>query len=168
MEATKVDFSARLSAAIQEIMVQEGDRVKKDEVVVVLACEDFKITARLAQQNYNRYLPLSTKGWESKETLDRYKTQLDDAETHVHWCTIQAPIDGKVLSRYHEPGEWMTPGTKILTLANIKDIWAYIYVPQPKIAKLEIGKKLKFILPDLNNLVSSNNCNTGKMYHEQI
>lgn len=59
-----------------------------------------------------------------------------------------APINGKVLSRYHEPGEWMNPGTNILTLANIHDIWAYIYVPQPLVAYLSYGMKLEGTLPE--------------------
>lgn len=61
------------------------------------------------------------------------------------------PLDGKVLTRYHEPGEWMQPGTKILTLANIQDIWAFIYVPQPEVAKLSYGMKLKGYIPELND-----------------
>ena len=45
----------------------------------------------------------------------------------------------------------MNPGTKILTLANIREIWAYIYVPQPLIARLSPGMKVKGYLPELNN-----------------
>jgi len=55
-----------------------------------------------------------------------------------------------VLSRYHEPGEWVNPGAKLLTMANIKDIWAYIYVPQPAVAKLRPGQKLTGFLPEMN------------------
>lgn len=87
----------------------------------------------------------------SPSVLERYKIQLDSANIKVGWCTLVAPIAGKVLNRYHEPGEWMTPGTKILTLANIRDIWAYIYVPQPQIAKLALGMKLKGYLSELDN-----------------
>jgi HlyD family secretion protein len=55
------------------------------------------------------------------------------------------------LSRYHEPGEWVDKSEKFLTLENIKDIWAYIYVPQTEIAHLKPGQKLKAILPEQNN-----------------
>lgn len=153
LEATKVDLSARLAAAINQITVQEGDRVQKNQVLITLACENFKIAARLAHQNYDRYNKLLEKGWTSPETVDQFKTTMEDADTKVNWCTISSPIEGKVLDRYHEPGEWMEPGTKILTLANIQDIWAYIYVPQPIIAKLSVGMKLKAMLPELNNQV---------------
>lgn len=151
LEATKVDLSARLAAAIGQLNVQEGDRVKKGETLVSLVCEDFKITAKLAHLEYERNLKLLQSNFASKEAVDQLKTQMDDADTKVNWCTMISPINGKVLSRYHEPGEWMTPGTKILTLANIQDIWAYIYVPEPLVAKLSLGMKLKGYIPELNN-----------------
>lgn len=43
------------------------------------------------------------------------------------------------------------PGTKLLTLANIKDIWAYIYVPQTLVNKLKPGMKLNAYLPEMND-----------------
>jgi len=151
LEATKVDLSARLPAAIHELTVDEGDRVNKGQVLITLACEDFKIDARLAQNDYDRNRQLLKNNFIAPSELDQYHTRMEDANTKVGWCTITSPIDGTVLSRYHEPGEWMTSGTKILTVANIRDIWAYIYVPQPLVAKLSVGMKLKGYLPELNN-----------------
>jgi len=153
LEVTKVDLSARLAAVIDTITVQEGDRVKKGEVLFTLGCEDFKNNAHLADVNYERNFKLLKPGYASPETIDELKTQKQDADTKVEWCRILSPIDGKILNRYHEPGEWMSPGTKILTVANIQDIWAYIYVPQPLIAKLSLRMKIKCILPELNNQV---------------
>lgn len=151
LEATKVDLSARLAAAVDQVRPQEGDRVKPGETLVTLACDDYKIAARLAHENYNRSLRLSRIGSVSAETMDQVRQQKDDADVRLAWCSIASPIEGKVLSRYHEPGEWVTPGTKILTLANVRDIWAYIYVPQPRVASLSPGMKLKGYLPELGN-----------------
>jgi HlyD family secretion protein len=151
LEATKVDLSARLAAAIDQVRVQEGDRVKQGETLITLACEDYKIAARLAHENYDRSHKLVKIGSVSAETMDQVRKQRDDADVRLAWCSIASPIEGKVLSRYHEPGEWAAPGTKIVTLANIRDIWAYIYVPQPVIAKLSPGMKLKGYLPELGN-----------------
>ena len=151
LEATKVDLSARLPAAIDTIRVEEGDRIKQGEVLIVLSCEDFKIASHLAKNNYERNLKLLNSGYASPETIDTLKTQMEDAETRVKWCTIASPITGKVLVRYHEPGEWMSPGEKILTIANVQDIYAYIYVPQPEVAKLSVGMTLKAKVSALNN-----------------
>lgn len=151
LEATKVDLSARLAAAIDEVRVREGDRVKQGDTLVVLGCEDYKISARLARENYARDVQLARIGSVSQQKLDQARHQKEDTETRLKWCTIASPIDGKVLSRYHEPGEWMLPGTRILTLANVRDIWAYIYVPQPLVAKLSPGMKLAGYLPELGD-----------------
>ena len=151
LEATKVDLSARLPAAIDQVRVQEGDRVTEGETVVVLACEDIKIEDRLAHQNYDRAVQLSKSSLVSQETMDQLRNRKDEADTRLQWCTIESPVNGKVLSRYHEPGEWMNPGTKILTVANVRDIWAFIYVPQPLVARLSPGMKVKGYLPELND-----------------
>lgn len=151
LEATKVDLSARLAAAIEEVRVQEGERVKEGEALVALACEDYKLAAKLARENYERNLRLSKIGSVSAEAMDQVRNQKETADVRLAWCTIESPIEGKVLSRYHEPGEWVSPGTKILTLANVRDIWAYIYVPQPLIARLSPGMTLTGYLPELGD-----------------
>jgi HlyD family secretion protein len=151
LEATNVDISARLPANIDEMRVREGDRVKKGDVLAVLSCEEYKIAARLARQTWVRDRKLARIGSVSQERLDAVRSQMEDTQTRLKWCTIASPIDGKVLSRYHEPGEWMAPGMKILTVANIRDIWAYIYVPQPMLAHLSPGMKLPGYLPELSD-----------------
>ena len=151
LEATKVDLSARISSAIQAVRVQEGDRVAENQELVVLACEEVKVASVLANENYRRTLGLYKAGTASQDTMDQVKNRKDDADVRLGWCRVQSPISGVVLSRYHEPGELMSVGTKLLTLADIRDIWAYLYVPQPAIAGLHAGMKLKGYLPELNN-----------------
>ena len=151
LEATKVDLSARISSAIESVKVQEGDRVTENQELVVLACEDVKIAAELANENYQRTLRLFRAGTATQEALDQVKNRKDDADVRLGWCSVRSPIRGTILSRYREPGEWVNPGTKLLTLANIQDIWTYVYVPQPEVSKLQIGMKLKGYLPELNS-----------------
>lgn len=149
LEATKVDLSARIASAIGTIYVQEGDKVTANQTLVELSCDDVKVAARLANETFERTSKLYKAGSASKQTMDEIGNHKEDLDVKLNWCTIQSPIQGTVLSRYHEPGEWVTPGTKILTLANIQDIWAYIYVPQPEIARLKPGMALVGLVPEL-------------------
>ncbi len=151
LEATKVDLSARISSAISSVSVQEGDRVEDNQELVSLACEDVKVASELANVNYRRTLGLFRADTASQETMDDVRNKKEDADVRLGWCSIKSPISGTVLSRYHEPGEWVNPGTRLLTLANIKDIWAYIYVPQPEVSSLQVGMALKGYLPELKN-----------------
>jgi HlyD family secretion protein len=151
LEATKVDLSAQVSSAIRAVNVQEGDHVRDDQEVVVLSCDDIKVAAELARVNYRRTAELLQARTASQSALDEAKDRKDDAEVRLGWCSVRTPISGTILNRYHEPGEWVSPGTKMLTMANIRDIWVYIYVPQPEVSKLQVGMKLKGYLPELNN-----------------
>jgi HlyD family secretion protein len=151
LEATKVDLSAQLASTIAQVRPEEGDRVSSGEQVVALSCDDTKVAADLARINFDRGTRLFKAGSMSKENWDQVRNRKEESDVQVSWCSIASPIDGTVLSRYHEPGEWVNPGTKLLTLANIKKIWAYIYVPQPEVSKLKPGMKLKGYLPELRN-----------------
>jgi HlyD family secretion protein len=151
LEATKVDLSARLASAITLVKVQEGDHVTENQELVTLVCDDTKVASDLANINFNRNKRLFDAGTVTQETLDQMRNRKEDADVRMSWCSIQSPISGTILSRYHEPGEWVVPGTKLLTLANIKNIWAYIYVPQPEVSRLKPGMKLPGYLPELNN-----------------
>jgi HlyD family secretion protein len=151
LEATKVDLSAQLQSSIAEVRPQEGDHVIAEQELIVLACEDYKVDALLAHHIFKRNQLMFARNAISQDTMDQIVNKRDEADVKLQWCAIKSPIYGTVLSRYHEPGEVISPGTKILTLANIRDIWAYIYVPQPEVAKLKVGMPLKAILPEMNN-----------------
>ncbi|MEI6790529.1 MAG: efflux RND transporter periplasmic adaptor subunit [Myxococcaceae bacterium] len=153
LEATKVDLSAQLPSTIFEVKVREGDHVTHGQELITLSCEDYKIALQLANQNYDRNNRLFKSGTVSEDTLEQFKNRKQETDLHLKWCSIASPINGTILSRYHEPGEWVSPGLKLLTLANIQDIWTYIYVPQPEVSKLKVGMKLIGRVPEIKDRI---------------
>jgi len=151
LEVIKTDIYARLSASINTVFVEEGDRITKGQKLVTFNCEDYKINEVLARRNYERNQKLVKGKFIAPSDFDVYKNQLDNAVTKVSWCSLSSPIDGKVLDKNHQNGEWMEPGLRILTLGDLGSIYAYIYVPQPVVHKIALGMKLKGRLPELKN-----------------
>lgn len=151
LEATKIDLSAQLPSTILEVKVREGDHVSAGQELVTLACEDIQVASKLANDNYLRNLKLNRVGTVSDDILDQFKNRKDELDVKLKWCSIVSPTSATVLSRYHEPGEWTSPGMKLLTLANLRKIWTYIYVPQEEVAHLKVGMKLKGIVPEIQN-----------------
>lgn len=149
LEVYKTDIYARLSAAINTIMVEEGDRVTVGQKLVTFDCEDYKINEVLARRNYERNKQLVKGKFIAPSDFDVYKNQLDNAVTKVTWCQLASPINGKVLDKNHQNGEWMEPGLRILTLGDLSTLYAYIYVPQPIVHKIALGMKLTGRLPEL-------------------
>ncbi len=149
IEATEIDISPRLSSVISELDVKEGDDVSAGQVMIKLDGEDQKLAEALAQKDFDRTEKLFKDGAASQESYDNAKYKRDDTALRLGWCTIKSPVKGRVLAKYHEAGEWVTPGVKLLTVADLSEMWAYFYVPQTAVAKLSVGTEVAGYLPEL-------------------
>lgn len=54
--------------------------------------------------------------------------------------TVFAPMDGVVLTRNVEPGEFVQPGAVTLTLANLDDLTITVYVPEDRYGNISLGQ----------------------------
>ena len=148
VEATEVTLSSRLASVIKTVQVQEGAAVQAGQDLVELGCEDIKLEADMARKDFDRAQRLLGQGSVSREEYDRLLSRRDAAALRQSWCRIQAPIAGRVLSRYHEPSEWVGPGTPLLTLADLSSVYVHIYADQPELAKLSLGENVDAGLPE--------------------
>ncbi|MFM6928183.1 MAG: efflux RND transporter periplasmic adaptor subunit [Bdellovibrio sp.] len=151
VEVTKVDIPARVQSVIATLAAKEGDWVKKGQVVVVLSCEDLKIGNDLAQSNYHRSRALYSSGNISAEAYDQVRAKKADLELRTRWCEVSSPLSGIVLTKYFEEGEMVNPGAKLLTVANLADVYAYFFLPHDEIAALKTGQKIEATLPELKD-----------------
>ena len=149
IEATEVDVSSRLFSMIAEMKAQEGDSVSEGEVLARLDCSDIRLSADVAEKDFSRASSLFSEGSMAKEAYDRLKYKRDDAVLKLDWCAIKSPLKGRVLYRYREPGEVVSPGTRLLTLADLGRLWAYVYVPHDLVVKLSVGMKVEGTLAEM-------------------
>ncbi len=149
VEATEVDIPAQVSSTIASLAVAEGQAVTLGQLLVTLDGSDYKLTQTQATDDYNRGVMLFRSGSMPKETFDHLQAQKQLADLRVQWCSITSPLSGTVLTKYHEPGEWVNPGTKVFTLADLSQVWCLIYIPEPMLVRVSYNEKLKAILPEL-------------------
>ncbi len=110
----------------------------------------------VAQQRYDaaytRLLSLQT-GEQSpavisaKNSLDQAQTAVTQAQANLDLLDKQiakldvfASIDGVILTRNVEPGEFVQPGSVALTLANLTDLTITVYVPEDRYGKISLGQ----------------------------
>jgi HlyD family secretion protein len=153
LEAEEVDISPGVVSEIQSVEVNEGDKVHAGQLLVKLACEEVRIAASNVENDFARAQRLYESGSMPKAAYDKIKFQHADSTLKLSWCDITAPSDGTVLSVYHRKGEWTRPGMNLLTLANIKDIYTFIYVEKSKLVKLRPGLELEGGLPEMKGKV---------------
>ncbi|MEW6517163.1 MAG: efflux RND transporter periplasmic adaptor subunit [candidate division FCPU426 bacterium] len=149
IEATEIILSSRVASVLATAEVKEGEEVKAGQTLLVFSGEDLKLAAALAEKEYQRGRRLLSNGTLTQAVLDQLQFKRDQAALMVDWCTVKAPQAGTILHTYREPGELVAPGMQLLTLGDLSEVWAYIYVEQPMLSDLSLGQAVKGILPEM-------------------
>lgn len=61
-------------------------------------------------------------------------------DTQMTKLTVYAPMDGVILTRNVEPGEFVQPGAVALTMANLNELTITVYVPEPRLNEISLGQ----------------------------
>lgn len=149
LEATRVIVPSRIASQIRSFDIQEGERLKKGQVLAELDDADLLIALKNAKSKYDRQVTLLKRGICPPSEVETLEAQKNEIELKIQWCSVRATCDGVVLSKYKEEGEWVSPGTGLLAMADLKKIWAFFYVEQPQIAHLSLGQTVQGIVPEL-------------------
>lgn len=64
------------------------------------------------------------------------------AETQLENTRLVSPLTGMVLSHNIEPGEYVSPGTPIVTVADLAHVWVRAYVSQTDLGRIRLGEKV--------------------------
>lgn len=78
--------------------------------------------------------------------LKPLKAQLELIEDRLLKCMIKSPIDGTVLIKYVENGEFAAAGKPIFKVSNIDDIYLRAYVSGSQLAEVVIGRDVKVLI----------------------
>ena len=175
IEAPEVNLTSRIAGRIQRLDLLEGDHVGRGQVVCQI--EDVDIRNQLAQANgqladaegdlhdaertmarYSRLFAaqvISAKDRDDAVThIDRSRGAVAAARASVRYyadqladTTIRSPITGIVVSKNLEVGEWVTPGTAILTIDDLSTIWARVDVEETDLASIKVGGPGQVTIP---------------------
>jgi multidrug resistance efflux pump len=148
IEAVEVDVSSRMPDIISKINVDEGSVVKKDQILAVLENKESNLAYEISLKEFKRAEQLLKTSAGSQENYDLKKNRYQQALIKKEWGEIKSPIDGKVLYKYYEAGEFVPAGRKILTIADLKKVNAWIYIEHDKLAELSIGQEVIGYLPE--------------------
>lgn len=149
IETTKVTLSSKVASDILKFSLEEGDEVKAGDVVVQINDDKFRIAAKQLDNSYGRSCKLKKDGYIPDEQHDVTVMHKDTNDLYIKWCRIETPISGTVVTKFKEEGEYVSPGMNIISIANLKDVWAYFYVEHGVIHKLKVGDCIKCYLPEL-------------------
>ncbi len=155
--AKRSELSFKVSGPLEELPIDEGQVVKKGDLIAQIQKRDFETAiteARAreleAEQQYNRYKELYSKRQVSKADFDRYRAsrdvaraQLEDAQNALKDTTLIAPFDGVIARRYVENFQKVTAKEPIVFLQLIDQIEILIDVPELMMAQMRERKNVE-------------------------
>ncbi len=77
--------------------------------------------------------------------IDLARRNVGLADSQLAECTLAAPMNGVVLSRVREPGELALPGSSILKLGRLDEVYTWIYVPNEEVGRVHLGDKVELV-----------------------
>lgn len=77
---------------------------------------------------------------QARARLDSAQQSLALAQTQLGFATVTAPLAGLVLSKNIEPGEYVAPGTPVVTVGDIAHPWLRAYISETDLGRVKVGQ----------------------------
>jgi RND family efflux transporter MFP subunit len=156
--------TVRLSSGVQEIVAeikaQEGDHVKKDQVLARLHDEKERAELERAEQIVNKRefdakaaaalvadkITSREKALEAEIELKLAKVDVEIAQRKIDEKTIKSPMDGIVVRKLKEEGESVDRVEPMFEIVNIGQVYLQFYLERRIASNLTPGKEIEFWL----------------------
>jgi membrane fusion protein, multidrug efflux system len=176
-------ISSRIIARITRIHVRAGDSVTEGQLLLELERSDLEsrasqaservhaVAARLteARLSLERAQNLHAQGLVARAVLDEARASHDsltaelanaqraaeEAEVAISYTRIRAPIDGRVIDRFAEPGDTASPGERLLSLYNPLSLRIEAAVRETLALPLRLGQEIPVEIPTLERRLMS-------------
>jgi membrane fusion protein (multidrug efflux system) len=165
------EVSAEVSGRAVEVSVEEGHRVRKEEVLVRIDRDLLEKTLQSTRATHEQNLAeleratLDLKRIEKlyredsiaeqvydenrfrvkslEKRGDSLKADVERLEIELAKKTIRAPFDGVVLKKHVDRGEWLSPGTSVATLARDDTMDVVVEVPGDVLPFVKKGRRVR-------------------------
>ncbi|MDA8164648.1 MAG: efflux RND transporter periplasmic adaptor subunit [Desulfobacteraceae bacterium] len=102
---------------------------------------------RQAVNEAKEKLTLLRKGYRP-EQIAKSRAQADQAEaalalarTRLGYATLASPVAGFVLTKNVEPGEYVNPGTPVVTVGELDEVWLRGFISETDLGRVRLGQK---------------------------
>ncbi len=191
IEIRQVDLSFQVGGIIEKMFKEEGDSVKKGELVAILDNKDYKsnlekatadVDRNLALKNdaidkFNRNAPLVEDNTISKQEFDTLKNSRDKsiadynasvasknyAQNQLDYTKIYAPEEGIVMVRVQEPGATVTKGQIVYSISKTKPVWVRAYINETDLGNIKYGQEVNVYTDSINPITGQKRAYKGQI-----
>ena len=149
-----VDVTSEIAGLVRSIQFKPGEEVKAGQILVQLNADadiaqlrSLEAAAELAQLVYDRDRKQYAVQAVSQATLDAdaadvksKQAQVAQQAAIVEKKTIHAPFTGRLGISMVNPGQYVNPGDKIVTLQALDDLYIDFSLPQQELSRISPGQ----------------------------
>jgi membrane fusion protein (multidrug efflux system) len=149
-----VDVTNETAGIVRSVLFKPGEEVKEGQLLVMLNADAetaqlqaLEAAAELAHVTYERDKKQFEVQAVSQATLDTEaadlkskRAQVSQQQALVDKKAIHAPFSGKLGINMVNPGQFLNPGDKIVTLQELGSIYADFYLPQQELSRIAPGQ----------------------------
>lgn len=149
-----VDISSEVAGQVRNVNFKSGQNVRAGDVLVQLNADSeiaqlnaLRAAAELSATTLKRDQAQFEAEAVSQAQLDNdmadlknKNAQLAEKQALVAKKTIRAPFAGRVGITATNPGQYLNPGDKIVTLQAIDPIYVDFYLPQRQVGRVSVGQ----------------------------
>lgn len=78
---------------------------------------------------------------QAQKAVQQAQANLDLIDAQMAKLVVYAPMNGVILTRSVEPGEFVQPGAVALTLADLNNLTITVYVPEDRYGQISMGQQ---------------------------
>ena len=79
---------------------------------------------------------------QGRARVEQARAAVAFAETQLDNTRLVSPLTGVVLSHNIEPGEYVSPGTPVVTVADLAHVWVRAYLNQTDLGRVRHGQQV--------------------------
>ena len=143
------DISKQTAATIQQLKKAEMERERyaklvKDNAANKKLLDDAENNVRVLRRQLEALRSsLDNSTGSLDKQMDAVEIERRQVLDQLEKCHIKSPINGTVLEKYAEAGEYATLGKPLFKIADINDMKLRVYISAEQMTKLKIGSRVK-------------------------
>ena len=82
---------------------------------------------------------------EAEKLVTKYEASLQYSQAQLAYTIITAPFDGLIVKRNRDPGDIVVPGSMVLDMISLDELWISAWVDETLLNHLEVGQASKIV-----------------------
>ncbi len=153
LDAAEAELEQSQDAYIELLGTEAAQEVKDARAAVSVAQESYDVAmdtlSRLQTGEYSQQVTIAAAALEqvkaglgqADKAVQQAEANLSLLDTQMEKLTVYSPMEGVILTRNVEPGEFVQPGATAFAMANLNDMTITVYVPEDRYGEIKLGQQ---------------------------